>query len=105
MRYLKDYELENMGKLPSKNKPKKMAKDRFSKFKKSNYNKEFRWGNHNKILNNRLNLNKEQKDWLIKLRASLTKQSSINFIDSILEQNYVPTDKQKEIIKSIKKNG
>jgi len=72
-------------------KDKKMAKDRFSKFKSSNYK--------------RNNLNKVQIEWLENLRLKLKKRPSINFINSILEQGYVPTKLQKEIIKTIVKNG
>jgi hypothetical protein len=86
-----------------------MAKDRFSRFKKSNYNKEYRWGNHTKlnykVIPNRKPLNNIQKDWLIKLIKTLKKQSSKTFIKSILEQDKVPTEKQKEIIKALIKNG
>jgi len=86
-----------------------MAKDRFSKFKKSNYSKEYRYGNHNQVnykpLPNRVTLNKIQIQWLENLRDKLKKRPSINFINSILEQGYVPTKLQKEIIKTIIKNG
>ena len=109
MRYLKDYELENMGKTPRTNKHKKMAKDRFSKFKKSNYNKEYRWGNHTNlnynVIPNRKVLTKIQKDWIINLIKNIKNESSKTFLRSILEQDKVPTEKQKEIIKTIIKNG
>lgn len=87
-----------------------MAKDRFSRFKRSNWDNNFRWGNdYNKPIKpkfpKRQSLNKVQKKWLADIYNRLQKQSSRNFIQSILEIDKVPTEKQKEVIRKIIKNG
>ena len=84
-----------------------MAKDRFSRFKKSNYNTTFRYGNtsmnHNGI-GKRENLDDKQRDWLINLiQNSNTTDWEVKFLRSILVENKVPTEKQKTIIKKIVK--
>jgi len=81
-----------------------MAKDRFSKFKKSNYNSEFKYGNNSmnyNIIPNREDLTNEQKEWIIKLIKRLKKENDKKFLRSVLEQGKVPTKVQKKIIQSM----
>lgn len=86
-----------------------MAKDRFSRFKKSNYDKDFRWGNYDsinyKVKKNRKDLNPIQEKFLMKLSEVLKKPNDLNFIISVLEVGKEPTEKQKEIIKEIIKRN
>jgi hypothetical protein len=85
-----------------------MAKDRFSRFKKSNYNSEFRWGdrsmNYN-VIQDRQELNKTQRDWIVSLIQKTSRESNKKFLRSILERGKVPTEKQKKAIQSILKDA
>ena len=81
-----------------------MAKDRFSRFKKSNYNKQFRYGNSSMNyvgVGKRDKLNQEQRNWIINLIKKIKFDGDKKFLRSVLVTNKVPTPKQKEIIKSI----
>ena len=81
-----------------------MAKDRFSKFKKSNYNNQFRYGNNSmnwNIIPNREELNDEQRNYIINLISKLSNESNIKFLRSILATNKVPTIPQRNVIKSM----
>ena len=84
-----------------------MAKDRFSRFKKSNYNTTFRYGNTsmNHIgVGKREELNQQQRDWIINvIQTKKLNQWELSFMRSILVENKVPTTKQKETIKKIVK--
>ena len=82
-----------------------MAKDRFSRFKKSNYDTNFRYGNnsmnHNGV-GKRDKLDDKQRDWLINLiQNGNTTDWEVKFLRSILVENKVPTEKQKTIIKKV----
>ena len=82
-----------------------MAKDRFSKFKKSNYDTNFRYGNnsmnHNGV-GKRTKLDDKQRDWLINLiQNGNTTDWEVKILRSILVENKVPTEKQKSIIKKV----
>lgn len=82
-----------------------MAKDRFSKFKKSSYDTNFRYGNnsmnHNGV-GKRDKLDDKQRDWLINLiQNGNTTDWEVKFLRSILVENKVPTEKQKTIIKKV----
>lgn len=84
-----------------------MAKDRFSKFKKSNYDTNFRYGNnsmnHNGV-GKREKLNENQRDWIINvIQTKKLNEWQLSFLRSILVENKVPTNKQKEVIKKIVK--
>lgn len=84
-----------------------MAKDRFSKFKKSNYDTNFRYGNnsmnHNGV-GKREKLNQQQRDWIINvIQNKKLNDWQVSFMRSILVENKVPTHKQKEVIKKIVK--
>lgn len=81
-----------------------MAKDRFSRFKKSNYNKEFRYGNTSmnyNVIPNREDLNDEQRTYIVNLISSLPKENDKKFLRSVLERGKVPTNAQRKIIKSM----
>jgi hypothetical protein len=81
-----------------------MAKDRFSKFKKSNYDKEFRYGNNSmnwNIIPDRQNLNNEQRAYIVNLIKTLPNESDKNFLRSIIQTGKVPTIPQRNIIKSM----
>jgi hypothetical protein len=81
-----------------------MAKDRFSKFKKNNYDKEFRYGNNSmnwNIIPDRQNLNNEQRTYIVNLITTLPNESNKNFLRSILQTGKVPTIPQRNIIKSM----
>jgi len=83
-----------------------MAKDRFSKFKKSNYNSEFRYGNNSmnyNIIPNRQDLTNEQRDWIVNLIQKIEKEGDKKFLRSVLVRGKVPTKSQKKIIESIVK--
>ena len=84
-----------------------MAKDRFSRFKKSNYNNEFRWGTHeynSSWYNDRVDLLDNQREWVINLiKSNKTNKWEMEFLRSILVDGKVPTDKQKDIIRKIVK--
>ena len=62
-----------------------MAKDRFSKFKKSNYDTTFRYGNNS----------------ILQLIKGCNTEYNKKFLRSIIVENKVPTLKQKEVIKKI----
>jgi len=82
-----------------------MAKDRFSKFKKSNYNSSFRYGNNSMNyvgVGKREKLSEIQREYLLGLIALQgMPEYSKKFLRSILVENKVPTQKQKEVIKKI----
>ena len=84
-----------------------MAKDRFSKFKKSNYDTNFRYGNNSMNhtgVGKRNKLDDKQRDWLINLiQNGNTTDWEVKFLRSILVENKVPTEKQKSIIKKMVK--
>lgn len=86
-----------------------MAKDRFSKFKKSNYDTDYRWGNTANSTNyvsvgKREVLTETQRGYLLGLmhRVGMTEYNK-KFIRSILTENKVPTEKQKVVIRKILK--
>ena len=81
-----------------------MGKDRFSRFKKSNYNYDFRYGNNSmnyNVIPNREDLNEEQRKYVIELISKLPNKSDKKFLRSILERGKVPTAAQKKIIQSM----
>jgi len=82
-----------------------MGKDRFSRFKKSNYNNEFRWGINEYSMpkyTRRNTLSNKQKDWIINVIQSYKiSEWEANFLRNILVDGKVPTQKQKEIITKI----
>ena len=84
-----------------------MAKDRFSRFKKSNYNNEFRWGTNDynsSKYSDRPKMSDNQREWVINLiKSSSTTEWETKFLRSILVDGKVPTDKQKDIIRKIVK--
>lgn len=83
-----------------------MAKDRFSRFKKSNYDSNFRYGNNSMNhtgIGKREKLSKEQEQWIINLIQKINSEYSKKFLRSILVDGKVPTEKQKEVIKKIVK--
>lgn len=83
-----------------------MAKDRFSRFKKSNYDSNFRYGNNSMNhtgVGKRETLSKEQEQWIVNLIQKINSEYSKKFLRSILVSGKVPTEKQKEIIKKIVK--
>ncbi len=81
-----------------------MAKDRFSKFKKSFYSDEFRYGKDvlfekNKLYTiKRLNLSNSEKNRLKNLRKKNLTESELNFIKSLINANKSFTLKQKQVI-------
>jgi hypothetical protein len=82
-----------------------MPRDRFSRFKKSNYNNDFRYGinsmNHVGV-GEREKLNTEQRDWVINLiKNEKTTEWDKKFLKSVLADNKVPTKKQKDVIVKI----
>lgn len=82
-----------------------MAKDRFSKFKKSNYNTSFRYGNNsmNHVgVGKRETLSEEQRIFILGLIGLQgIPEYNKKFLRSILVENKVPTEKQKQIIRKI----
>jgi hypothetical protein len=84
-----------------------MAKDRFSKQKKSYYNNEFRYGIDSLIEKNKPvekpKLEKQFKKKLIELKTLSHKLTTweINFVESILERNQVTSLKQRATIDKI----
>ena len=82
-----------------------MAKDRFSKFKKSNYNTSFRYGNNsmNHVgVGRREKLTEEQRGFILGLIALQgLPEYNKKFLRSILVENKVPTEKQKQVIRKI----
>jgi len=84
-----------------------MAIDRFNRFKRSNYDREFRWGNtsmNHPTMINRKPLNDTQREWLVRLTQATNKESNKKYLRSILVQGKIPTPAQKEVIKSIQSN-
>jgi len=77
-----------------------MGKDRFSIYKPENYKKDYFYTP--KVKKGRKVLNLEQRTWLINLKRKTTNDFYKRFIDTVLEQNRVPTQKQKEVIIKIK---
>ena len=82
-----------------------MAKDRFSKFKKSNYDNTFRYGNNSMNyvgVGKREKLSEIQRGYLLGLTGLQSMpEHNKKFLRSILVENKVPTLKQKEVIKKI----
>ena len=81
-----------------------MAKDRFSKFKKSNYSQSFRWGNNgmNHVgVGKREKLSDKQREFILRLIPKCSKEWDIKFLRSILVTDRVPTQKQKDILNRI----
>lgn len=82
-----------------------MGKDRFSRFKKSNYDTSFRYGNNsmNHIgVGKRERLTKEQRDWILNvIQTKSLNEWELSFMRSILVEDKVPTQKQKQTIKNI----
>tara|TARA_R100000935_G_C2820120_1_gene159349 strand:+ start:196 stop:462 length:267 start_codon:yes stop_codon:yes gene_type:complete len=83
-----------------------MAKDRFSKFKPINYNKEFKYGtdgemNHY-VIPNRKKLKEKGRNYIINLIKICKDKFNIKFLRSILVQDKKPTKKQEtQIVKII----
>ena len=81
-----------------------MAKDRFSKFKKSFYSSEFRYGidtlfEKNKSLNiKRLTLSTDEKRRLKILKKKNLNEWESNFVKSLIDANKSFTLKQKETL-------
>ena len=81
-----------------------MAKDRFSKFKKSNYNNTFRYGDNSMnyvSVGKRDKLSQQQREFILQLIKGRNTEYNKKFLRSILVENKVPTLKQKEVIKKI----
>ena len=82
-----------------------MAKDRFSKFKKSNYDTNFRYGNNSMnhvSVGKRETLTELQRGYLMGLIGLKDmKEYNKKFLRSILAENKVPTEKQKQVIRKI----
>lgn len=81
-----------------------MAKDRFSKFKKSNYDTTFRYGNNSMnyvSVGKRNELSEEQRGFILDLIKKCEKEYNKQFLRSILVENKVPTEKQKIVIRKI----
>lgn len=81
-----------------------MAKDRFSKFKKSNYSSEFRWGDTSMNYDSvgpRDKLSDKQREFILNLIRKCTKEYNKKFLRSLLVENKIPTEKQKQVIKKI----
>ena len=81
-----------------------MAKDRFSKFKKSNYDGNFRYGSNSmnyNVIPNREDLNDEQRKYILDLISDLPKDGDKKFLRSVLLRGKVPTNAQRKIIKSM----
>jgi hypothetical protein len=82
-----------------------MAKDRFSRFKRSNYDNDFRWGTNEYGTakhTNRDVLSDKQKDWIINvIQNRKINEWETKFLRSILVDGKLPTQKQKDIIKRI----
>jgi hypothetical protein len=81
-----------------------MAKDRFSKFKKSNYDNTFRYGNNSMnyvSVGKRDKLSQQQREFILQLIKGCNTEYNKKFLRSILVENKVPTLKQKEVIKKI----
>jgi hypothetical protein len=81
-----------------------MAKDRFSRFKKSNYNNTFRYGNNSMnyvSVGKRDKLSQQQREFILQLLKGCNTEYSKKFLTSILVENKVPTVKQKIVIKKM----
>ena len=77
-----------------------MAKDRFSIYKPENYKKDYFYTPQ--VNKGRKVLNLKQRDWLLRLYLKTSNQFYKDFISSIIEQNRMPTKKQKEVLIKIK---
>jgi hypothetical protein len=81
-----------------------MAKDRFSKFKKSFYSNEFRYGSDTLFEKNksytikRLSLSDTEKHRLKTLKKKKLNEWELNFVKSLIHANKSFTLKQKEVI-------
>lgn len=81
-----------------------MAKDRFSRFKKSNYNNTFRYGNNSMnyvSVGKRDKLSQQQREFILQLLKRCNTEYSKKFLTSILVEDKVPTVKQKIVIKKM----
>lgn len=84
-----------------------MAKDRFNKFKKSNWDKSnniYTSLNYYKIPN-RERLNDTQREYLVLKVKECFSEGDKKFLRSILVEGKIPTEKQKLIIKEIVKKS
>ena len=84
-----------------------MAKDRFSRFNRNNWDTGFKYGYDSinyKPISDRKDLSPMQEKFLIELCDRLKNPYGIEFILSVLEVGKEPTEKQKQIIKEIIKN-
>lgn len=82
-----------------------MAKDRFSKFKKSNYNYGLKYGNSYNMnhigVGKRNELSDKQRQFILDLIKKCNNDNSIKFLRSVLLENKEPTEKQKIVIRKI----
>lgn len=78
-----------------------MAKDRFSRFKRVNYDHDFRYGNetYRASINPKEKLCHEQKDWLLDFikRGKLNKWE-LDFLQSLIHRGKKLSDKQSDVV-------
>ena len=81
-----------------------MGKDRFSRFKRENYDSSFRYGDSTYVrsVKKEERLSSEQRDWLVKvIKSGLISEWDMDFLRRILYSNKIPTKKQKRVILKI----
>ncbi len=81
-----------------------MSKDRFSKFKKSNYDTTFRYGSNSMnytTVGKRDKLSQQQREFILQLLKRCNTEYNTKFLRSILVEDKVPTVKQKIVIKKM----
>jgi len=78
-----------------------MGKDRFSRFKRENYDNEFRYGNdvYRRSVKPKDRLSHEQKDWLLDIikRGKLNKWE-LEFVQGLIHKNRRLSDKQNDVM-------
>lgn len=81
-----------------------MAKDRFSRFKKSIYDTTFRYGDTSMnyvSVGKRDKLSQQQREFILDLIKRCNKEYNKQFLRSILVENKAPTEKQKIVIRKM----
>ena len=82
-----------------------MGKDRFSRFKRENYDNEFRYGDNTYKRSVKIEdrLSHKQKDWLLEvIRSKRLLDWELKFFQKLIINNKKPTEKQRDLILKIK---